>query len=313
MLLILEAMIPTFFLVGLGLYVRRSNLVPEENWSGLEALSYWMFFPALIFYSLVHADLKNVPLGEMMYTLIGTVLVMATLLLLLYPFFKNVLEVDGPSYTSIYQSVLRWNGFIALAIVQKAYGNDAMALVAVAMAAMIPILNVLVVTVLAVFASKSKPSVKNVLINIAKNPFILASLSGLLFNLLEIPIWSPVDATIEVISRAGLATGLLIVGAGLRLRYTFPPKRDMWISTAVRLIGMPALCIGFAMIFGLRGLALEVAVIATAVPTAMNGYLLAKQMGGNAPLVAASVTLQTFLSVLAIPFWLMVARTLSLS
>ena len=310
MILILEALVPTFFLVGLGLYVRRSGLVPDEQWAGLESLSYWLFFPALIFYSLITADLKSVPLGNMTFALLATVATMAILLLLSYPLLKSTLKLDGPSYTSIYQGALRWNGFIALAIVQKAYGNDSMALVAVGMATMIPMINVIVVTVLSIFASNSKPNFKALMINLLKNPFIWASLGGLSFNLLEIPIWEPLEATIDVTARAGLATGLLIVGAGLRLRYIYPVTCDIWLGTLLRLFGMPTLAIFFSWFVGLRGEALEVVVICTAVPTAMNSYVMAKKMGGNAPLVAAIVTLQTFLSAATIPLFLMLVRAL---
>ncbi|WP_114009046.1 AEC family transporter [Cohaesibacter intestini] len=309
MLLILEAMIPTFCLVALGLYIRRSEMVPENQWNGLETLSYWLFFPALIFHSLVSADLKNVPLGEMAGALITTLVVMALILLVAYPMMKSALSLDGPAYTSIYQSVLRWNGFIALSIVQKAYGTDAMALVAVAMATMIPVINVIVVTILATFASKSKPQVASVLMNILKNPLIWASAGGLVFNMLEIPIWDAIGTTIEVTARAGLATGLLIVGAGLKLRYLFPPSLFNWIGTLWRLIAMPALALGVGLIFGLEGEVLEIAVICMAVPTAMNGYILAKKMGGDAELLNGMVTLQTGLAVLTIPLWLLIIRS----
>lgn len=304
MILVIEALIPTFFLVGLGLYIRRSGFVPEEQWTGLETLSYWLFFPALIFNVLINADLKNVPLGGMTATLMLTVITAAVILLSLAPLFKNSLKIDGPSYSSIYQGILRWNGFIALALVQKLYGADAMALVAVAMAAMIPLINVIVVGILAIFASNTKPNFATVLLNIVKNPLIWASALGLIVNMAGIPLWDPLATTIDVTARAGLATGLLIVGAGLRLRDTFPPTKDIWIGTILRLLGMPLLTISFGLIFGLSGEALEVAVLCTAVPTAMNGYVLAKKMGGNAPLLAAIVTMQTFLSAATIPLLL---------
>ncbi len=304
MYLVVEALIPTFFLVGLGLYIRRSGFVPQDQWEGLESLSYWLFFPALIFNVLINADLKNVPLGGMTATLALTVIAAAVLLLALAPVFKNTLRIDGSSYTSIYQGVLRWNGFIALSVVQKLYGADAMALVAIAMAAMIPLINVIVVGILAIFASSSKPSLGSVLINIFKNPLIWASILGLLVNMTEVSLWDPLKTTIEVTARAGLATGLLIVGAGLRLRDTFPPNKDIWIGTSLRLLGMPMIAIGFGLLFGLSGEVLEVAVICTAVPTAMSGYVLAKKMGGNAPLLAAIVTMQTFLSAATIPLLL---------
>jgi predicted permease len=304
MILVIEALIPTFFLVGLGLYIRRSGFVPQDQWEGMESLSYWLFFPALIFNVLISADLKNVPLGGMTATLVLTVITAAAILLSAAPLFKNALKIDGPSYTSIYQGILRWNGFIALSVVQKLYGADAMALVAIAMAAMIPLINVIVVGILAVFASNSKPSFKSVLINIFKNPLIWASILGLAGNMAEISLWDPLKTTVEVTARAGLATGLLIVGAGLRLRDTFPPNKDIWIGTMLRLLGMPLIALGFGLLFGLSGEALEVAVLCTAVPTAMNGYVLAKKMGGNAPLLAAIVTMQTFLSAATIPLLL---------
>ena len=310
MFLILEAMIPTFFLVGLGLYIRRSGMVPEEQWNGLETLSYSLFFPALIFYSLIKADLRHVPLDEMAGVLITTIIVMAIILLLIYPFFKSWLSVSGPSFTSIYQGVLRWNGFIAVSIVQKSYGVDAMAMVAVAMAVMIPLLNVIVVGILAVFASQSKPNLIGVLLSILKNPLIWASAGGLICNMLEISFWGPLETTIDVTARAGVATGLLIVGAGLKIRYLFPPSHINWIGTILRLFAMPALGLAIGLLFGLSGTVLEIVVICMAVPTAMNGYILAKKMGGDAPLLISLVTLQTFLAVLTIPLWLMIVREL---
>ncbi|WP_319529046.1 AEC family transporter [uncultured Cohaesibacter sp.] len=311
MYIIIEAIIPTFFLVGLGLFMRRSGLIPENSWAGIETISYWLFFPALIFNSLFKANLQAVPWGDMTIALVCAIVVMAALLLAIYPILKNGLSVSNPSYTSIYQGVLRWNGFMALAIVQKAYGNDAMALVAVAMAAMIPLINIIIVAVMAIFLSEKKAGFKPVLINIAKNPFILASIAGLAVNLLEIPLWDPIASTVEITGRAGLASALLIVGSGLSLRAALPPSKGVWLASALRFIGMPALTVGFAIFFGLSGDPLEVLIICTAVPTAMNSYVLAKKMGGDAPLIAAIATWQTPLSAFAIPIWLLVARALN--
>ncbi|PLW77316.1 AEC family transporter [Cohaesibacter celericrescens] len=309
---IVEAIIPTFFLVGLGLYLRRSELVPENQWAGLDTISYWLFFPALIFNSLFQADLTNVPIDDMAFVLVATIIVMAVLLLSLYPVFRSFFSVDNPSYTSIYQGVLRWNGFMALAIVQKAYGNDAMALVAVAMASLIPIINIIIIAIMAIFATEKRPSFSTVLGNILKNPFIIASLAGLAFNLLNIPLWGPIVSTIDVTGRAGLACALLSVGAGLRLRHAFPPVKEVWFACGLRLIGMPAIALFFSVLFGLKGHALDVVIISTAVPTAMNSYVLAKKMGGNAPLIAAIVALQTPLSALAIPLWLALVQSMNL-
>lgn len=52
---------------------------------------------------------------------------------------------------------------------------------------------------------------------------------------------------------------------------------------------------------GVGGQELQYLALSAAVPTAMNGHLLAKQLGGDAELYAAVVTMQTALSFVTIP------------
>jgi len=55
------------------------------------------------------------------------------------------------------------------------------------------------------------------------------------------------------------------------------------------------------MLFGLQGENLVILALCGGVPTAMNGYLLARQLGGDAPLYATITTLQTAGSFLTLP------------
>jgi predicted permease len=64
---------------------------------------------------------------------------------------------------------------------------------------------------------------------------------------------------------------------------------------------MPLVMVSAAWLLGIEGNALLVVALGASVPTAMNGYLLAKQMGGDAPLYASVATLQTAASFLTIP------------
>ena len=58
---------------------------------------------------------------------------------------------------------------------------------------------------------------------------------------------------------------------------------------------------------GVRGESLIILAMCGSVPTAMNGYLLARQMGGDAPLYATIATLQTAASFFTIPLVIYVA------
>ena len=79
-------------------------------------------------------------------------------------------------------------------------------------------------------------------------------------------------------------------------------------GTAIRLIGMPLLMFAGGWLFGMDGLPLTVAVLAGAVPTASSSYVLARQMGGDAPLMANLITVQVLMSVVTLPLMIWLAQ-----
>jgi len=64
---------------------------------------------------------------------------------------------------------------------------------------------------------------------------------------------------------------------------------------------LPVVAAAFARLAGLDGVGLAVVVLCTAVPTASGSYVLARQMGGDAPLMAEILTVQTLLAMLTLP------------
>ena len=66
-------------------------------------------------------------------------------------------------------------------------------------------------------------------------------------------------------------------------------------------IVMPAIAVALALQFGVTGSNLTVVTICSAVPTASSAYVLARQMGGDAPLLAQIITLQTILAAVTMP------------
>ncbi len=64
---------------------------------------------------------------------------------------------------------------------------------------------------------------------------------------------------------------------------------------------MPALALALALWFGLSGANLAIVAVCSAVPTASSAYVLARQMGGDAPLLAQIITLQTILAAITMP------------
>jgi len=301
MLAIVAAIVPTFLLIVMGFALRRLLVKDETHWLGTEQLVYYVLFPALLFRTLARAKLSEVPLVGVGGALLIAVLLVAALCLALRPLLMKRLAVSGPAFTSIFQCSCRWQTYVALAVAGSLYGEIGLTLASVAMVAMIPILNVMAVWVLAHYAAPTRLSWPQILLTIAQNPFIWACALGLAANLIGLTFPKWIDEFIDALGRSSLAIGLLVVGAGLQLKGVLRPGAPALLSCALKLVLMPIFAISLALAFGLSGTSLAVVACCASVPTASSAYVLARQMGGDAPLVAEILTLQTALAVITMP------------
>jgi hypothetical protein len=296
-----ESLLPVFLLILLGWGLRTRHVVPEDMWRGLELLGYWVFFPALLFDTMVRSDISKLPLTAVAVTMIGTFLTMALGLLAARRKLMGWLDIAGPSYSSLFQCATRWNGFIALPILARLQGEEGVALVAVIIGALVPLANIFAVAVVARNAAHRELGARETAYIVFRNPFIWSTAAGLVVNLAGVPIYGPVLTALEQLGGAAIGAGLLMVGAGLSTEEAFRPSPAVWVGTFLKLLGMPLLVTLWSLATGISGAAFLACLICAAVPTAMSAYVLARQMGGDAPLVAATATLQALVSFLSIP------------
>lgn len=298
---VFASLIPTFLIIATGWLCRATGFINEQQWSGMERVTYVIFFPALIIDTLSRADLSSVPVLGVGGALVGAILAMAVLVLALRPMLERHCGIDGPSFTSIFQGATRWNTFVGLAVAGSLFGQRGIALIAVAIAAMVPLLNLLAFYVFIRFAGQPRRSPWDILRSFVTNPFIWSCAVGLALNLLAPPLPKPMAAYLEVIGRAALAAGLLIVGAGLDIRRLARPGLPHALSAGLKLVLLPVMAGTLAGLMGVTGDDMTVTIIAASVPSASAAYVLARQMGGNAGLMAEILTLQTLLALLSMP------------
>jgi predicted permease len=300
MAVVIAALLPVFLLIVLGFILKRSLMPLETQWHGLERLTYYVLFPMLLIETLVKADLSNVPVAGVGGALLLSALVMSLLCLALRPLFSRW-NIDGPAFTSIFQGASRWQTFVALGVSGNLFGHTGLALASVAMVAIIPLVNVFSVSVLARYASPEKQSVRAIIMTVVKNPLIWACAIGLAVNVTHLPlprIWHDVA---EALSRSSLGIGLLVTGAGLHLEGMFRPSLAASVAVFLKLVLMPVLGIALALWFGISGSSLVIVAACSAVPASSSAYVLARQMGGDAPLLAQIITLQTILAAVTMP------------
>jgi malonate transporter len=297
---VFAALFPVFLLIVAGGLLRRYLISEDAHWVGMERLLYYVMFPALLAGTLMRADLSKVPVLKVGSTLLASVLIMAALCFALRPLLARATRMDGPAFTSVFQGATRWQTFVALPMAGNLFGDYGLALASVALVAMTPVLNVMCVSVLARYGSTGKSDARAVFVALLRNPFIWSCVVGAALNPVATSIPQPVHAFIDALGRSSLALGLLIVGAGLHFGMLKPAPLAL-ATSGLKLIVMPAIGIGIALALGLKGAELLVVACCTAVPTASNSYLLARQMGGDAPLMAQIITVETVLAAITMP------------
>lgn len=299
MLVVLSTIAPIFLIIVGGFFLRRTKLFPADAWPPVERLTYYVLFPSLLFVSLATANIDDLPIGPMAIGVVGTPALMAALLLLARP----ALKLDGPGFTSLTQGGIRFNTYIGIPLVIAFYGPDTIALGAVFIAFMVPFINVVCVWVLARHGSGGA-NTRGAVREMARNPLIIACLAGIAVNVTGLGLAAPIETFFDLIGRAAPTVGLLCVGAGLDLAAARAGRFWVMLSAALKLAGMPLIALGFAELLGLTGPAAYVLVIFHALPTAPSAYILARQMGGDARLMAGILTTQTALAIVTLPAWI---------
>ena len=305
MLLVISALLPVFMVIVLGYFLRQRAVLDASAWRGLENLCYFVLFPVLLVKTLAVADLGSAEIVRFSGALLFAILVMSSLLLLAYPLLHRYFHVSPASFTSLVQGATRWHGFIALSIVGLLLGDEGVAYMAVTMAIIIPLLNTINVMVLAHYGD-AEGDLSRVFIKLLQNPFILACALGAVLNISGLGLTPLLYNAADIIGSGALGIGLLTVGAGIHLSGIRDHRGLVMFGALLRLLGMPALMFTGCLLFGVEGLPRTVAMLAAAVPTASSSFVLARQMGGDAPLMANLITLQVLGAVVTLPLviWL---------
>ncbi len=300
MTVIILALLPVFLLIALGYGIRRTGFLDESFWAPADRITFYVFFPALLFRGSATADVDALAAGGTVAALMVAIVLVASLLLLL----RRRLGVDGPGFTSIFQGSIRPNTYVGLAAGFALYGDAGVSLLAVAILAFVPLVNVLSTTVLAHYADAGATDWRRTVRVVATNPLIIAVLSGFAVNVAGLPLPGIVDTLLDMLGRPALVLGLLSVGAGLDLAAVLATRGPVLLASALRLAVLPGLAAVLLSAFGVSGLAATAALLFAALPTSATSYVMARQMGGDHTLMAGIITLQTIAAMATLPAWL---------
>ncbi|MBF9032596.1 AEC family transporter [Rhodobacterales bacterium HKCCE3408] len=295
------AIAPVFVLILTGYALRRGGIPSLEFWNLNDRLVYFILMPAVFFVQISTADLSGAGLGAysgVLYAGFFAGFAMGLVAAIL-------MRRGGAVGTTILQGASRFNTFIALAVAEALYGPEALQIAVLGAAVLVPVVNLTVVSAFAVMLPRAgSGAVIGAAKNLATNPLIVAILAAILWNLAGFGAVPVLHDSLRILGQAALPIMLLCVGANLKIRGLQADLWPMLWAGLAKLILFPAMIAAVALAIGLPGPQAQVALIFGALPTGVAAYTLARQLGGDAPLMAAMITVQTLVSFVTMPVWI---------
>lgn len=132
------------------------------------------------------------------------------------------------------------------------------------------------------------------LAEILRNPIVIGILVGLLVNATGAPLWAGLATMLDLLGAAAIPCALFAMGASLT---TYPLAGDAGpalVLSALKLVVHPLLVWAIAVpVLGGSGIAVTVAVLLAAMPSAVNVYLFGARYEAAADVAARTVLLTT--------------------
>lgn len=290
-------LLPDFLLIVFGFLLCRFSPLGRPVWDSVEKLVYHLLFPVLLFTAILRSPMQPGATALLAGGGVFTVLAGIGLVRLL----ERWPGVDRVRLASGAQTAFRFNSYVALALADRLVGASGVAWTALLIALCVPLCNAAAVWTLARHGGQQPWR------EMARNPLIVATVSGLAASLVGLHLPEPLMISLQRVGSAALPLGLMAVGAGLRIGGLKAAPALAAALMGIRHVLLPAVGLAWALAWSLPLPQRLTLVAFTALPTASSAFVLAVRMGGDGPFVAGLITVSTVLGMVSIPVWVAIA------
>lgn len=303
----LGGVVPLFCLMAVGVFVKRSRLLTEEELFHVNRMVFRVFFFFMMFYNIYIADPGTA--FQPLLAAFGACGVLLTALV-----FSGIvccIEKENARRGVMIQAVFRSNYVLmGIPLVGNIFGDAAIVIPTMMIAAIVPLYNVLGVLALETFRG-GRFDLLPILRGVLMNPMILGAIVGASCRLMELTIPAPVLKPAAQIAAATTPVALIILGASFRGGSFHAHLRQLIFCVVSRLIVVPAVILSLAISIGFRGVELVTLIAVFATPCAVASFAMAQQMQADAELAGNCVVYSSALSCLTIFGWVFLLKTLA--
>lgn len=295
-MILLNALFPVLALVVFGAAVKHWQLTDDTFLRTSDRLVYYVFFPLMLFWKIGSAPLH---FDDGWRYLTASILAVVAVcgLSLLYIRLRPVPSFQAGSFN---QGCYRFNTYIGMAVLINAFGEAGIQLYGILIGLIIPIINILCVSVLIWYDtggdnqhdSRLAVTVRSLI----ANPLILACVGGIIYSHAVGSFPTPIDNTLKLMSQVTLPLALFSIGGSLTFSNLRTNMGLALVAAGFKLAVLPIIGLLFLWLFGVTGLAWKVSMLFFTLPTSTAIYILSSQLHSDTELASAVIVMSTLLS-----------------
>lgn len=309
----LNATIPVFLVILAGKLFIRLGVIDEKWTSVSDRFAFYVCMPLLLMVDIATIDIK---FSDNIIFLVFCFVVTLAMFFIMWVL-SSTLVRDKKMVGAFAQGSVRGSAAIlGMPFALNIYGNSGM--VPMMILASVPIFNAFSVVILTVSANrynsgqKRKLSAYYLIRSILKNPLIIGILVGFVLCILHIKLPPIILKPVKTIGTAGVPIMLISLGANFKMTHVKARLIPAAIASFIKLVLLPLSFMPLAIYLGFRGPALIAILIMLGAPSAISGYVMAKEMDNDHILMSNIVVLTTLFSSVTFTLWIFALKTLNL-
>ncbi len=305
MLDVLNLTIPMFSLIGIGLILKKTNFITEENGKILSKFAFYILLPPLMFSSILAGNASNsLSLNFVVRYEIVTIFIFFITFLLGSLFNLRVMEKGIFGLNAAYPNY----GYIGVPLCILAFGIEAaVPLALILLADTFVLLSTLILYSIAQNKHTNLQLLgREILARFFYNPLMLSVIFAFFFSFLKIDIYTPIDTTISLIASSATAVALIALGISLNIKSVSEKKTIILLITVIKLMLHPIL-IFFIFFYSenINPIWVKTAIVCASLPVAANVFVLASYYKTFSNESAAAITLTTIFSSITVTITLL--------
>jgi predicted permease len=293
--ILLTIVLPLFLLMGIGFAVDRAFKLDIQT---LNRVGFYVFTPALIFNAAYHSTLRGAEIAGIAVFCLAHYIILAAISAAVFS-----LRPFAPNRPVLTFGVVFYNaGIYGIPLMLLAFGEDAASIVSLAL-----IVHVVIFFSVGLlwFVGAQSGGMRATLGQIAKYPALYALVIGFGMRALHLALPAPLESSLNYLYGGFVGVALLTLGAQLSQSPIAGDGGSILAVMGLRFALSPLLAALMIPFFGFGPRIAAPLIVGAALPTAVNVYILAKEVDRGANLASRLVFWTTVASAAAIPLVLL--------